>query len=127
MNQQSLFAGVDVGTTFTGAAVVRDDQQAEAVPLGRQRTVMPTVVWLGPDGATQFGEAAVRRRQGNPGGCPVERSASANEGHLAGLYREEQDVRLCRQASHMNNGIGSVTYVHHSLGPDRTISLRHAN
>src|SRR4051812_43980343 len=42
--------GVDLGTTFTAAAVAVGDEPPVAVPLGSRAATMPTVAYLGPDG-----------------------------------------------------------------------------
>jgi actin-like ATPase involved in cell morphogenesis len=57
--------GVDLGTTSTRAAVVRDGQ-VEPVPLGGRSPLAPTVVLLKVDGALLFGEAAERRALHEP-------------------------------------------------------------
>ena len=51
--------GVDLGTTFTAAAVARD-RRATIVPLGTDREAMPTVVYVMEDGSTLVGEPATR-------------------------------------------------------------------
>lgn len=57
--------GVDLGTTYTAAAVGRDGR-AEAVTLGASNPVMPSVVLLRADGEVIVGEVAVRRGLGEP-------------------------------------------------------------
>ncbi len=52
--------GLDLGTTYTAAAVCRDGH-CEISPLGTRSAVIPSVVHLGADGATLTGEAAQRR------------------------------------------------------------------
>ena len=52
--------GVDLGTTYTAAAVWRDGT-AEVVPLGDRAPVVPSVLLLRDDGAVLVGEPAVRR------------------------------------------------------------------
>ena len=52
--------GIDLGTTFTAAAVHRDGR-AEICPLGTRSAAVPTVVLLREDGETVTGEAAGRR------------------------------------------------------------------
>ena len=58
--------GVDVGTTFTAAAVWRDGR-GEIVTLGSRSTVIPTVVVADADGHLVTGEAAERRAAREPG------------------------------------------------------------
>jgi molecular chaperone DnaK len=57
---------IDLGTTFTAAAVWRDGR-AEVVALGTQSLVIPSVVAARPDGGLVVGEAAERRAATEPG------------------------------------------------------------
>jgi actin-like ATPase involved in cell morphogenesis len=60
--------GIDVGTTFTAAAVWRAGQpRPEAVPLGDQATAIPSVLLVRSDGALLVGDAANRRALTEPG------------------------------------------------------------
>jgi molecular chaperone DnaK (HSP70) len=52
--------GIDVGTTFTAAAIWRDDR-AEAVALGDRANAIPSVLFLRDDGVLLVGDAANRR------------------------------------------------------------------
>ena len=57
--------GVDLGTTFTAAAV--DDGTSPAMlGLGNRALTVPSVVFLSPDGTFLFGEAAERRAAAEP-------------------------------------------------------------
>jgi len=58
--------GVDMGTTFTAAAVAVGEEPPVAVPLGSRAATMPTVAYLGPDGEFLVGEAAERRALTDP-------------------------------------------------------------
>ncbi|HUF99839.1 MAG TPA: Hsp70 family protein [Ilumatobacter sp.] len=58
--------GIDLGTTYTSAAIVRDGR-AETVPLGNRAPVIPSVVFLGDDEQVLTGEAASRRGVTEPG------------------------------------------------------------
>lgn len=58
--------GVDVGTTFTAAALWRDGR-VQTVPLGNRSHAVPSVVYLREDGTLLIGEAAVRRGIAEPG------------------------------------------------------------
>lgn len=58
--------GVDLGTTYTAAAVHRDGR-TEMVTLGNRAPSTPTVVYLGPDATFLIGEAANRRAVTEPG------------------------------------------------------------
>jgi molecular chaperone DnaK len=52
--------GLDLGTTYTAAAVCRNGL-CEISPLGNRSAVIPSVIHLGADGTTLTGEAAQRR------------------------------------------------------------------
>ena len=58
--------GVDLGTTYTAAAVVRDGR-AEVATLGTRSLEIPSVVLLRDDGVLLIGEAAERRSLTEPG------------------------------------------------------------
>ena len=57
--------GVDLGTTYTAAAVARG-QRAEAATLGTRSVSIPSVVYLGASGDELMGESAVRRAASEP-------------------------------------------------------------
>lgn len=57
--------GVDLGTTYTAAAVMRDGR-AEVATLGTRTLEIPSVVLLRDDGELLIGEAAERRSQTEP-------------------------------------------------------------
>ena len=52
--------GVDIGTTFTAAALWRAGR-VETVPLGNRSNLVPSLLFLRDDGTFLVGEAAVRR------------------------------------------------------------------
>lgn len=58
--------GIDVGTTYTGAAIVKR-AHASVFPLGNRSSVVPTVVLLDESGVVVTGEAANRRAMSAPG------------------------------------------------------------
>ena len=57
--------GVDLGTTYTAAALWRDGR-AECVPLGVSALSVPSVLFLREDDVLLVGDAAVRRGIGEP-------------------------------------------------------------
>jgi len=57
--------GVDLGTTYTAAAVIRNGR-AEVATLGTRSLEIPSVVLLRADGEFLIGEAAERRSQTEP-------------------------------------------------------------
>ncbi len=62
----SYSLGIDLGTTFTAAAIARNGH-AEMVTLGAKSAAVPSVVYLKSDGTILVGEAAVRRAATDPG------------------------------------------------------------
>jgi actin-like ATPase involved in cell morphogenesis len=58
--------GIDVGTTFTGAALAHETH-LEMLPLGDTALVAPSVVFAARDGRLLTGEAAVRLAEAEPG------------------------------------------------------------
>ena len=57
----SYVLAVDLGTTFTAAAVLRDSGEPQIATLEHQGTSVPSVLWLGPDKNMLVGTAAARR------------------------------------------------------------------
>ncbi|RAX44515.1 Hsp70 family protein [Arthrobacter sp. AQ5-06] len=66
----SYVLAVDVGTSFTAAALLRIDQNAsrvpESLPLGLRGTAVPSVVYYPEEGPILVGEAAERRGLDSP-------------------------------------------------------------
>ena len=58
--------GIDLGTTWTAAAVARDDGIVEVVGLGTRSSAVPTLVHVGVDGEVTVGETAARRGATSP-------------------------------------------------------------
>ncbi|MFS8481148.1 MAG: Hsp70 family protein [Acidimicrobiia bacterium] len=61
----TYYLGIDIGTTFTAAAVWRDGR-TDVASLGNRAPSIPTVVLLRDDGSVLVGEAAVRRAATEP-------------------------------------------------------------
>ena len=57
--------GIDLGTTWTAAAVFRGER-AVIVNLGTRQAAVPSVVYVGADGSVLVGEAAERRVLSEP-------------------------------------------------------------
>ena len=57
--------GVDLGTTFTAAAVSRSGRP-EMVNLGERSPAIPSVVMIREDGTSVVGDAAHRRAASHP-------------------------------------------------------------
>ena len=65
----SYWLGIDVGTTYTAAAICRMEAGRAlpaVVPLGSRANAVSSVVFLGEDGQVVVGEAAERRAVTNP-------------------------------------------------------------
>ena len=62
----TYYLGIDIGTTYTAAAVWRDGRN-EIASLGNRAPTIPSVVLLRDDEAVLTGEAAVRRAATEPG------------------------------------------------------------
>ncbi|HUF84129.1 MAG TPA: Hsp70 family protein [Acidimicrobiia bacterium] len=60
------FVGIDLGTTFTAAAVFRDGGQPETVQLGNRGASIPSTVFLRDDDTVLTGHAALRRGMSDP-------------------------------------------------------------
>ena len=58
--------GVDLGTTFTAAAIFKDGR-ASIASLGNQSAAIPSVLLLKEDSSILTGEAATRRGMTEPG------------------------------------------------------------
>src|SRR4051794_38413780 len=62
--------GIDLGTTYTAAAVCRSSDrrwvEPEVVTLGTRNATVPSVLFLPPDGTVVVGEAAERRAVTDP-------------------------------------------------------------
>jgi molecular chaperone DnaK len=63
--------GIDLGTTYTAAAVCRSSgggwSEPEVVTLGTRGATVPSVLYIGPDGSVLVGDAAERRAVTDPG------------------------------------------------------------
>jgi actin-like ATPase involved in cell morphogenesis len=62
----AYYLGIDLGTTYTAAAIERGGT-VEALTLGNRTASVPSVVFLRDDGEILVGEAATRRASSEPG------------------------------------------------------------
>src|SRR5262245_40486620 len=62
----AYYLGIDLGTTYTAAAIERDGL-VESLTLGNRTASVPSVVFLRDDGEILVGEAATRRATSEPG------------------------------------------------------------
>ncbi len=58
--------GIDLGTTYSAAAVCRSDGRVEVASLGGRASSVASVAFVGPDGSLVVGEAAQRRALTDP-------------------------------------------------------------
>lgn len=58
--------GIDIGTTYTAAALARADGRTQLVQLSNSAALSPSVVWFGQEGSVLVGEAAARRAMTDP-------------------------------------------------------------
>ncbi|MDQ0674134.1 molecular chaperone DnaK [Pseudarthrobacter siccitolerans] len=90
--------GIDVGTSFTAAAVARFGQGSpapECLPLGLRGTAVPSVVYYPEEGPLLVGEAAERRSLDYPGRAVREfkrRVGDAVPISVGGLSVDPEDV-----------------------------------
>ncbi|MEO6085307.1 MAG: Hsp70 family protein [Umezawaea sp.] len=72
----SYVLGVDLGTTFTAAAICRREAggwgKVEVLPLDSRAAAVSSVLFFGPDTAVLFGDAAERRALAAPDGVARE-------------------------------------------------------
>jgi actin-like ATPase involved in cell morphogenesis len=61
-----LYTGIDLGTTFTAAAVASASGPPEMVSLGPTSTTIPSVVFMREDGSMATGEAALQMAGSEP-------------------------------------------------------------
>ncbi len=67
MPQPSYCVGIDLGTTYSAAAVCRDgESKPDTLPLGERSAAVASMVYLAPDGSMLCGEAAHRRAVTDP-------------------------------------------------------------
>jgi molecular chaperone DnaK (HSP70) len=62
----SYVLGIDLGTSYSAAAIARDDGTVEIVQLGERAASIPSLVLLRADGEVLVGEAAERRSLTEP-------------------------------------------------------------
>ena len=86
----SYSLGVDLGTTFTAAATVDETGVPTMVGLGNRAMQIPSVVHLGPDGATLVGELAERQAVADP--TSVAREFKRRMGDTVPIYVGKQPI-----------------------------------
>lgn len=113
--------GVDLGTTFTAAAVERDGR-VEMATLGDRAAAVPSVVLLRADGSVLTGDAADRRAASEPD--RVARECKRRLGDpmpviLGGAPQPVQEL----MAMQLRDVVGTV--VAREGGPPETVTLTH--
>jgi molecular chaperone DnaK len=102
--------GIDLGTTFSAAAVAREGR-AEIVPLGNRAAAIPSVLFFGEDGQFKVGDAAIprgisasdrfarefKRRLGDPTPLVVGGTAWSPEALMGELLRHVFDATAERE------------------------------
>jgi actin-like ATPase involved in cell morphogenesis len=128
--------GIDVGTTYTGAAIARDGR-VEVVSIGHHSSVVPSVVFLREDGELLIGEAANRRalqqpdrvarefkrRMGDPTPLMLAGTPFSPEALTARLLRSVYDQVVALQGSEPDHLVLSHPA---NWGPYKTDLLAHA-
>ena len=132
----SYILGIDVGTTYTGAAIAQDGR-VEVVSLGHHSSVVPSVVFLREDGELLTGEAADRRalqqpdrvarefkrRLGDPTPLMLAGTPFSPEALTARLLRSVYDQVVALQGSEPDHLVLSHPA---NWGPYKTDLLAHA-
>lgn len=129
--------GIDLGTSYTAAAVCFRAGIAEIVQLGSRHAEMPSVVFALPDGELLFGDAAERRGAADPG--RVAREFKRRMGDtvpilLGGVPYHAHDLTsrmvrdLVTRVTELQGGLpDSVTVTHPAnYGPYKRDALRQA-
>jgi actin-like ATPase involved in cell morphogenesis len=118
--------GVDLGTTYCAAAVLRDGQTApEVVTLGASSAVMPTVVLLRADGEVLEGESAVRRGVDEP--TRVAREFKRRLGDPTPLVLGGTPYGADALMGHVLREIIRITVEREGAAPDRLVLTHPAN
>ncbi|QJY47084.1 Hsp70 family protein [Pseudonocardia broussonetiae] len=130
--------GVDLGTTWSAAAVCRDGARtAEPVPLGEHGHAVASAVFAGADGSFLLGEAAERRALSDPDRVVREFKRRIGDPTPVLVGREPVPAEvlaarfvaaLVRQVSQREGGPPSRIAVTHPAGwgPHKTAALRAA-
>ena len=113
--------GIDLGTTFTAAAVERDGR-AEVVPLGDHAPAIPSVVFVREDGEVLVGEAAVRRGPAQPD--RLAREFKRQLGEPVPLVLGGQEFMPEQLIAHLLRWVVTQVRARQGTAPDR-IALTH--
>ena len=117
----SYQVGVDLGATFTAAAVCRAGR-ADVVTFGPRTTFLPSVAHVNPDGSLVLGEAAEQRAQNEPDRVARQFTRRVGDGtplRLGGVSMTA-DALAARYVAHV---VGSVAAL--AGGPATRVALTH--
>jgi cell division ATPase FtsA len=116
--------GVDLGTTYTAAAVHRDGK-VEMCTLGSASPVMPSVVLLRADGEVLEGEVAVRRGLAEP--TRVAREFKRRLGDPAPLVLGGTPYGAEALMGHLLRNVLATVTAREGAAPDRVVLTHPAN
>jgi molecular chaperone DnaK (HSP70) len=117
----SYQVGVDLGATFTTAAVCRAGR-ADVVALGPGAASLPSVAYVAPDGSPVFGQAAEQRALTEPDRVARQFTRRVGDGtplRLGGLA-VTADVLTARFVAHVVNTVAGT-----GAGPAARVALTH--
>ena len=117
----SYQVGVDLGATFTAAAMCRAGR-AEVVTFGPRAAFLPSVAYVHPDGSLVLGEAAEQRAQSEPDRVARQFTRRVGDGtplRLGGVSMTA-DALAARYVAHV---VGSVAAL--VGGPATRVALTH--
>jgi molecular chaperone DnaK (HSP70) len=117
----SYQVGVDLGTTFTAAAVCRSGR-ADVVPFGPRAAFLPSVAYVNPDGSLVLGEAAEQRALHEPDRVARQFSRRVGDGtplRLGGVSMTA-DALSARYVAHVVGAVAGLVG-----GPATRVALTH--
>jgi actin-like ATPase involved in cell morphogenesis len=116
--------GIDLGTTYTAAAIERDGR-VEVSSLGTSSPVVPSVVLLRDDGDVLVGEAAARRGIDEP--SRVAREFKRRLGDPAPLVLGGTPYGAEALMGHLLRRVVALVAEHEGEAPDRVVITHPAN
>ncbi|MCY7300905.1 MAG: Hsp70 family protein, partial [Ilumatobacteraceae bacterium] len=116
--------GIDLGTTFTAAALVRDER-AEVVALGNHAATIPSMVFLREDDNVLIGDAAERRGLQEP--ARLAREFKRRLGDSAPIMLDRSPFSAERLMAAMLRQIGADVTARQGAAPDRIAVSHPAN
>ncbi len=116
--------GIDLGTTFTAAALVRDER-AEVVALGNHAATIPSMVFLREDDNVLIGDAAERRGLQEP--ARLAREFKRRLGDSAPIMLDRSPFSAERLMAAMLRQIVADVTARQGAAPDRVAVSHPAN